>query len=225
MPRSSQTLSSPRPARFASFSGIDGAGKSTQIANLVENLQRAGLRVDIITFWDDVARLKGMREGAGQKIFKGDPGVGSPEAPINRQDKNVQTPWMTCVRMGLYLVDAMSLARTARKARSSGADVVIFDRFLYDELANLNLRNPLLRLYIRALMLFTPRPEVSFILDADPEQARARKPEYPLDFLHINRNAYLNLARLIGRMTVISPMPLELAKAEVIAKAALLFMR
>ena len=34
-----------RSCKFVSFSGIDGAGKSTQIANLRARLQDAGMRV------------------------------------------------------------------------------------------------------------------------------------------------------------------------------------
>ena len=46
---------------FVSFSGMDGAGKSTQIASLRAHMEEAGLRVRIITFWDDVARLIRLR--------------------------------------------------------------------------------------------------------------------------------------------------------------------
>ena len=81
--------------------------------------------------------LKGMREGVGHKVFKGDKGVGSPEAPIKRQDKNVRNPLVTTSRLGLYFLDALSLRRIGSAARHCGTDVVIFDRFLYDELANL----------------------------------------------------------------------------------------
>ena len=200
---------------LVSFSGIDGAGKSTQIENLRARLKAAGLRVQLITFWDDVARLKGIREGLGHKVFKGDKGVGTPEAPIERRDKNVRSPLMTVFRMGLYVVDAISLRSIAKKARNSEADVVIFDRYIYDEAANLNLSNITTRLYLRALMRFVPKPEVSFFLDADPDQARARKPEYPLEFLRSNRNSYLQLSDFLGGITVIPPLPLDEAKAEV----------
>src|SRR6185437_3134509 len=173
MHASSQT----RQRRFVSFSGMDGAGKSTQIHNLRTRLADAGLKVSIVTFWDDVARLKQVRETSGHKLFKGDKGVGSPEAPINRRDKNVRSAPMTAVRYFLYFVDAVSLRRVVKKALNSDADFIIFDRYAYDELANLSLSNPFSRLYVRFVMWLVPRPHVSYVLDADPVQARARKPE------------------------------------------------
>ena len=202
-------------AMLVSFSGIDGAGKSTQIENLCARLKAAGLRVQLITFWDDVAQLKGIREGLGHKVFKGDKGVGTPEAPIERRDKNVRSPLMTVFRMGLYLIDAISLRIIGIKVMKSEADVVIFDRYIYDEAANLDISNITSRVYLRAIMMLVPKPEVSFILDADPEQARARKPEYPLEFLRSNRSSYLKLSDFLGGITVIPPMPLEEAKLEV----------
>lgn len=198
-----------------SFSGIDGAGKSTQIDNLCARLRQAGLTLRLLTFWDDAATLKRVREGAGHKVFGGDKGVGSPDQPIHRRDKNVRSPAMTLVRLGLYFLDAISLRRVARRALRSGADVIVFDRYLYDELANLDFDKPALRLYLRLLLSFVPRPQAAFVLDADPVQAHTRKPEYPLDFLFENRSAYLRLARLLGTMTVIPPLPLKQAKDEV----------
>jgi len=150
---------------LVSFSGIDGAGKSTQLETLALRVRQDGLRVLIVRFWDDVARLKGMRETSGHKIFGGDQGVGTPEAPINRRDKNVQSP---CVRM---------------------------------------------------LTMFVQRPHISFLLDADPVEARARKPEYPLEFLRLNRESYLRLANLLGGFTVMSPKPVQEIAAEVAAHA------
>jgi thymidylate kinase len=198
-----------RRCKLISFSGIDGAGKGTQIENLCIQLKAAGLQVRLITFWDEVATLTRMREATGHKVFKGDKGVGSPSAPINRRDKNVRSWPMSGVRLGLYFLDALSLRATIAKALGSGADFVICDRYIYDELANLTLSNPLTRVYVRSIMKLVPKPDISYILDADPVQTRARKPEYPLDFLHINRAAYLALSDLMGGITVIPPMPIR----------------
>lgn len=116
---------------------------------------------------------------------------------------------MSMVRMFLYSADALSLRSVMRKARRSGADFIIFDRYAYDELANLNLKNPVWRGYAKLVMKVVPRPVVSYVLDADPVQARARKPEYPLEFLYTCRESYLMLSQLLGGMTVIPPMPVR----------------
>lgn len=204
--------------QFVSFSGIDGAGKSTQIAALRAQLEAMNLRVRVIVFWDEIATLTGLREGAGHAIFGGDEGVGTPEVPINRRDKNVRSWPMSCVRFVMYFLDAISLRRVALKAARSGVDVVIFDRYIYDELANLSLGNPIQRMYVRCVLRLAPKPQIGYLLDADPIQARARKPEYPIDFLHANRQAYLDLSAL-ARMTVIAPATVEGAKNAVLRHA------
>jgi thymidylate kinase len=102
----------------------------------------------------------------------------------------------------------MSLRKVVKRALRSNADVVIFDRYHYDELANLGMSSGIVRAYVRLILWLVPPPNVAFLLDADPMLARARKPEYPVDFLHTSRASYLNLARLAG-MTVIAPQPIE----------------
>lgn len=196
-----------QPPTLVSFSGIDGAGKSTQIEALRARMAETGVQVRVIPFWDEVARLKNLRETSGHKIFKGDKGVGSPERPIERRDKNVRSRTMSVVRLFLYTVDAFSLRFVVRRALRSEAGFLICDRYAWDELVNLNLRNPFMRFYVRCIAKLIPRPDVSYILDADPIQARSRKPEYPLEFLYTCRESYLALSELIGGMTVIPPNP------------------
>lgn len=205
-----------RRPRFVSFSGIDGAGKSTQIEALRARMNEAGVRISLITFWDDVARLTNVREATGHTLFKGDKGVGTPAKPVSRRDKNVQSWYMTAIRFGLYFVDAIALRLVLARALQADTDLVIFDRYLYDELANLPLQNRLARSYVRLLLLLVRQPDITFILDADPVQACARKPEYPLDFLHKSRASYLALSELAGGMTIIAPQPVHEVERQVL---------
>jgi thymidylate kinase len=195
-----------------SFSGMDGAGKSTQISNLRAYAEDLGLRVTQLAFWDDVVVLKPYREGFVQKVFKSEKGIGSPEKPVERRDKNVRGWHLNIVRHGLYSLDAVHLRAVTNHVRKSNADLVIMDRYIYDELANLPLENPVTRAYVHAVMKMVPHPDVSFVLDADPVLARARKPEYPVEFLHKCRASYLGLAEMLGDITVVPALGLADAR-------------
>ena len=198
-----------------SFSGLDGAGKTTQIDNLRALLGALGLRESMLAFWDNVVVLSRYREGFVHKVYKSERGIGAPDKPVNRQDKNVRAWYLSLARHGLYLLDAVHLIWVIAKARRNGSDVVIVDRYIYDELANLPLENALTRAFVTFVNAIIPRPDIAYLLDADPVAARARKPEYPVEFLHQSRRCYFMLADLIGTMTVIPPLPLSDAKREV----------
>jgi thymidylate kinase len=206
--------------KIVSFSGIDGAGKTTQIHALIDWLRGAGLRVELLTFWDDIVVLSRFRERLSDKVFRGDQGIGSPEQPLNRRDKNVTTWPVTSSRFFLYFLDALHLSRKVRQAQQSDADVVIFDRYIYDELANLPLHRRLTRAFIRLLLRLVPAPHVAYVVDADPVAARQRKPEYPLEFIRKNREAYLTMSCLTGTITVIEPC--SIADAELKIRQAFL---
>jgi thymidylate kinase len=195
-----------------SFSGIDGAGKSTQIAALQQLLRQSGFRVRLFTFWDDVVMFPRFREFMSLKAFKGDSGVGSPERPVQRRDKNVSAWPLTLLRIGFYFADALSLLRKVSRARNGNVDVVIFDRYIYDELSNLPRRHGAIRFLTRLILQLAPRPDMAYVIDAEPEAAYARKPEYPLDFVRKNRKSYIDLAHICG-MTVVPPGSVEQTKS------------
>jgi thymidylate kinase len=203
-----------RQPLLVSFSGIDGSGKSTQIDSLHLRLRDAGLRVRRLEFWNDIAVLRRFREFSRSALFKGDTGVGAPGRPVDRRDKNVQVWYMHAFRFFLYFLDAIWLNVVAIQTGRSNTDVVIYDRYLYDELANLPMRSGIARAYIRLLLKLASRPDIAYLLDADPEQARERKPEYPIEFVRLNRDNYLALSKLCG-MTVITPGPTAAVENEV----------
>jgi thymidylate kinase len=198
-------MESDRPF-IVSFSGIDGAGKTTQITALTEHLRSLGLTTMLCTFWDDIVVFSRLREFLSLRAFKGEKGVGSPEKPVNRRDKNVSSSYVIVLRLFLYLLDALSLRVAVSRLSRSNADVTIFDRYIYDELANLPLNHAVVGFFIRAVLHLAPSPDVAYVLDADPQAACARKPEYPLEFVRKNRDAYLALSRIVGEMHVIAPL-------------------
>src|SRR5215471_10198894 len=203
-----------------SFSGMDGSGKTTQITALLDALSAAGVRTTLLAFWDNVVVAAKYRESFVHQVFKSERGIGAPGKPVNRRDKNVRGWHLSLARHLLYLLDAIHLCRMiAGESQRSGTQVIVLDRYIYDELVNLNLRNPFSRAFVRFVHRMVPRPGVAFLLDADPDAAWARKPEYPVDFTRQCRQAYFNLAAQLGNMTVIPPAGLSDASLAVLKAA------
>ena len=194
-----------KPHKFTllSFSGIDGAGKSSQIDALLSQFDDRGHRFRLYTFWDDVVVLSRYREHLSLRLFQGERGVGTPDQPIARRDKNVTSWYMVAIRLFLYALDSFHLSVVVSRA-GHDCEFVVFDRYIYDELANLPLESWLVRAYVRLLLRILPKPDVAFLLDARPHEAVSRKPEYPLEFVHRNRDAYLAIGEMAG-MSVLPP--------------------
>jgi thymidylate kinase len=129
-------------------------------------------------------------------VLQSDGSVGTPDRPANRNDKNAQSWPLLLGRAVLYIFDVINLRRVVAKAGSQDGGVIIFDRYIYDQLAAMPMDSWLVRSYARVLLKLSPRPDLSYVLDAVPEEARARKPEYPVDFMHRQRRSYMQLRQI-----------------------------
>jgi dTMP kinase len=142
-------------ARFISFEGIDGSGKSTQVRALAATLRARGQEVV-------ETREPGGAPGAElirSLLVEGDPGRWSPETEILL---------FTAARRD-------HLERTIRPALARGA-TVITDRFadstrVYQGVARASLRPMVDALHTLAIGL---DPDLTLVLDLDPEAALSR---------------------------------------------------
>jgi thymidylate kinase len=184
------------------FSGIDGAGKTTQIEHVSSCLQQRGLRVTRLSFWDDVAVWSNVRAGVGNWTAHARAVPTTEHFSAPRNNKHVRKWYLTAARSGFYMLDVARLHFLLASQRLRNSDVVIFDRYVYDQIANFHSQS-FSRLYGKLLLKQTPKPDLAFILDASPDAAFARKPEYPLEFVHRNRRNFLRLCELVPQLIVI----------------------
>lgn len=194
------------------FSGIDGAGKTTQIERLSARLSAQGYRVASFTFWDQVAVLPGLRTGFSSSVGRR-PDVGA--AGIAKNNKHVRTWYLSAVRSALYAFDLARLRYLSRRLHTREYDVVIFDRYIYDQLATLYSQHALSQAYIRFLLRLAPRPDLAFVLDASPKEAFLRKPEYPLQFMYSYRDIFLKLHEMIPYLVIVPPSSIDETEAAI----------
>jgi thymidylate kinase len=186
------------------FSGIDGAGKTTQIEHLSSSLQKQGLRVLRLSFWDDVAVWSKARAGAGHGSEESGHADRMAERPFaSKNNKHIRKWYLSAARAALYLLDVARLRHLLASQQAKGFDVVIFDRYIYDQIANIYSQSFAARGYAKILLKRAPAPDLAFILDASPTAAFARKPEYPLEFMHENRRNFLLLRELVPQLIII----------------------
>ncbi|HEY6337573.1 MAG TPA: thymidylate kinase [Candidatus Sulfotelmatobacter sp.] len=190
---------------LVTFSGIDGAGKTTQIEHLSSFLEKQSLRVLRLAFWDHVAVWSTIRAGVGHRSVDFRRAHSMAQRPLTpKNNKHVRKWYLTAARSGLYLLDVARLRRLLASQDLRNFDVIIFDRYIYDQIANVYSQSFAARTYGKILVRYTPTPDLAFVLDASPAAAFARKPEYPVEFLHQNRQNFLRLKELVPEMIIIS---------------------
>jgi thymidylate kinase len=200
------------------FSGIDGAGKTTQIEHLSSYLEKQGLRVLRLSFWDHVAAWSNFRAGVGHQAVGSGPVDRLPEHSFTpKNNKHVRKWYLTAARSGLYMLDVARLHRLLGSESVRKADVVIFDRYIYDQIANIDSQSRAARIYGKLLLQQAPAPDLAFVIDASPAEAFARKPEYPLEFMHRNRETFLRLRELVPELIIISEGTENDVKSEIFA--------
>jgi len=86
---------------------------------------------------------------------------------------------LTAARLFLYLLDAVRLILCGGDWVTKEVDVVIFDRYIYDELP-ISISRIAVKAYVHLLLMLVPLPALLSCV-MRPEQ-RSPQTEYPLDF-------------------------------------------
>ena len=171
------------------FSGLDGAGKSTLIEWLRDALERERHRVTVLHLEHNVgvyAAVRRLRDGVS-RLARSSRSPAPVTSPPNRPGaswlRRIRDTviWSKVVRRVIYPLDVVVFLCYRAYFEGLRGHILIMDRYFYDILVDVSSERACG--WIRWLKRITPTPMLPLLLDTGPEEAYARKREYSVEYL------------------------------------------
>jgi thymidylate kinase len=210
------------------FSGLDGAGKSTLIEWLRATLESENRPVTVFHMNDHVgvhAYLRQLRDlvtGNGRRpepmAANGWEDLGSGQgstrgAGLRRLVRRLRyrVVWNKTLRRLVYPVDLLLFLIYRLYVEKLSKRVLIMDRYFYDTLVDVSTERT--RLWTRVLERMTPTPTVPVLLDITPEESYSRKAEYSVEYLRRRHVGYNKVFRRVPARVVLANYDFDASKA------------
>ena len=202
------------------FSGLDGAGKSSLIAWLKDELERRGRAVTVLHMNRDVGlysvlrvlrdTLTGAPRDATARAIALEEVVRRPGLVGRLQRLRDALVWSRSLRRLIYPIDLLVFLCCRLYVEALRKRILIMDRYFYDTLVDV--ARPGGWGWLRWLHRITPTPDVPVLLEISPEAAYARKGEYSLGYLRARETAYGAVFRWVERPLVLQASDLVTSK-------------
>lgn len=205
------------------FSGLDGAGKTTLISELARALELGGRTVTRLTMYDDVGlysvirRIRGAPLDLPKDAAQQPPKAGVPSSDPSRPLLEAALAVLRARFVKTLLLPIDLLLFVAKRFRvARGTDVLLMDRYFYDSLVELRGETAW---WGRLFLALLPTPELSVFVDVDPAVAFARKGEYDIPELSRRERAYRQLFARFPHGIVIRNDSLSSAREQLVKTA------
>lgn len=204
------------------FSGLDGAGKSTLIESLKTSLEQRNQQVAIFHMEHQLglyAYLKSIRDAFTS--------IGRNAGKQPQQKMDCSTPceprkasefkltilrgsyrivWNKPLRRCVYLLDLFIFLFYRLYIEKIKKQILIMDRYFYDRLVDVAGEQKSWWV-IKFLALLTPTPSLPVFLDVSPEEAYARKREFSVEYLRSRQASYHRVFPWIRTSVVVASGP------------------
>ena len=198
------------------FSGLDGAGKTTLIRKLSGMLRLRRNQVAILTMYDHVGvyalvrYLRGvssrLRDRLVRNLLHGHDHPAGPGGTSKNGEPGLATQLILKVARAAFMrrivliIDLCLFPFYRLYFEKWRSGVLILDRYFYDSLADV--ADGRHCLYIRLFLKVVPHPDLPISVDICPRKAYARKGEYSVEYLTRRRGFYKEIFGRVDRPLV-----------------------
>ncbi len=202
--------------------GLDGCGKTTQANILCRRLNDAGRKASVI--WlrgESYLTLPLIKAGkyilkAPRQSKRGE-GIGerSYERYVSGKKALFRNFLTRAIWRSLTIFDAYLSLKFALKKVEADVEFLIFDRYLYDTLIDIDTAfakggSEVMRLLRSPLTSSFPKPDLIILLDITPREAMKRKDDIPsLEYLEERDPLYKKVADALGAQVIDATQSIE----------------
>lgn len=213
------------------FSGLDGAGKSTLIQETEKHFLNSGKKVKVLNVYDHLgiyAFIRLIRDSAKKQFYRLKEKEMKYEFFTNDPDRiglkqakrglvlNLLYRFMrhSAVKRSFLLIDLVVMYFYRLYFEGIRNRILVFDRYFYDSLADITEEKGWG--FVLFFLKMAPKPNLSFFIDVPPETAFERKREYSIEYMTRRRKKYKRLFSLIPNGIILSNVILKEAKHNLI---------
>jgi len=204
--------------RYITLSGVDGSGKSTQLALLQEYLESKGKKVAVFNAVEFSLANRIARFFRGGKTFE--PG---------KEKAVTKASWLSIVLREKFLfLDFLRFRFLLRKLRKEHFDYLLSDRSFYDSLINIeylrsvnskqSTANRKQGLLLSVICYLLPVSDIAlyFDIDAKTVMSRERTPEQGEEYLRAKTDLFKKRVSDWNMVAIDADQPKEIISAEIV---------
>lgn len=210
--------------QLIAFSGLDGAGKSTQIELLLRTLAAEGRTPVYLWVRGGYTPLFNTLKETLRRLSKGR--ALPPSGRNAARNRAFARPWVRQLWLRLAMLDLLWVYGIRVRAWLLAGKTVVCDRYLWDTLVDFRLNFPADRVeemwLWRLLARVSPRPSAAFLMlvPVDESLRRSRQKAEPFpdsaETLTARREQYLSLAASAGWTMLDGTLPIQILAGQIL---------